>query len=141
MRYGLDLQFAYDSEYWGAYAGGALVYARFVEGMYDNRDIPLVPGFTGFAGLYVKPLEWLTISGQVNYSSNQYQGNDYANAQRRMPSYVTADFRVNFRFCEYASMYAAVENAFNETYAAIAYGGVYYPCMGRMFKIGLNFKF
>ncbi len=141
LRLGLDLMVNYDSKYWGAFTGGTLVDARFVAGENDGNEIPLVPVFSGYSGAYVKPLDNLTLTAQVNYCSTQYEGNDFANTQPKMPSYATVDFRANIVLTKNAAMYCAIENAFDEKYAAMAFSGGYYPALGRMLKIGVSVNF
>lgn len=141
LRLGVDIRLSYNGKYWGVFTGGGFVDARFIQGENEGNKIPLVPEFTGYAGIDLKPHERITFTAQANYSTSQYEGNDYANNQLLIPSYVTADFRVNIRLCNYASMYLAVENAFDEHYATMAFAGAYYPSMGRMFKLGLNMRY
>ncbi len=140
-RYGIDLMLNYDDEYWGAFTGATCVDAHFIAGENKGNGIPLVPPVTGFSGLYVKPLEYVTFTAQINYCSKQYEGNDFANKEPQMPSYLTVDFRANITLTRNVSVYGALENAFDENYAAMAFSGAYYPSIGRMFKIGLQINF
>ncbi len=141
LRYGVDLELRYDSKYWGASAGGSFVKAEFCSGSFDGSAVPLVPEFSGTASVYVKPMPWLRLSVRGTFFDSQFQGNDFSNSRRNIPSYALMDLQANIRFCEYASMYVACENVTDENYAAFAYGGLFYPNAGRTFKVGLNLKY
>lgn len=141
MRLGADIYASYDVGFGGAYSGASLVDARFIAGEFDGNKIPLVPWFNCFAGVFVRPVDLLTITFQANYTAAQYQASDMTNSLRKMPDYVTFDIRANARVCKYASVFASVENVLDETYATVAVKNSFYPAMGRMFKVGLNLKF
>ena len=141
FRYGVDLNLAYDSKYWGAFGALSITQAEFVKGDYKNNTLPFVPLINCNFGVYVKPIEDLTILARVTYMSEQYQGSDFTNSLRKMPDAVLFDLQVNYTICEYASAYFAVENIGDERYAAYAYGDSFYSARGRSFKIGINLRF
>ena len=117
------------------------VQAQFDGGKLDGNRIPLVPNFYGSAAVYVKPLEWITVTARINLTNSQYEGNDNANSARMIPAYATFDFQASFAFCRYGSAFLAIENAFDERYISCGWSGTYYPGMGRMMKAGINLKF
>ena len=67
-------------------------------------------------------------------------GNDYDNNERRIPTYYTLDFQANYSPTKNITIFAAVENVTDENYATFAYSGLFYPSLGRVFKIGVNIK-
>ncbi|MBO6102905.1 MAG: TonB-dependent receptor, partial [Opitutales bacterium] len=140
-RYGVDLQISYDAKYGGASVFFSAVKAQFDAGEYAGKNIPLVPNFHGSAAVYAKPFEWLRLIARVNFSDSQYEGNDWANTARKIPSYYTFDFQANFQYTKYFSAFVSVENAFDEKYISCGWSGAYYPAMGRMIKAGINLKF
>jgi len=141
MRYGLDFDACYDSKYWGVSVAGTIVDAQFAGGEYKGNTIPLVAPFNGTLTVYAKPLENVTTLLRTTYFSSQTMGNDNANtSKRRIPSYTTLDFQVNIMLTKEVSIFGAVENILDETYAAFAYNSSFYPNAGRTLKIGINIK-
>ncbi len=141
MRLGADLYAAYEIDWCGIFGGASIIDARFIAGKYNGNDIPFVPHFNGFSGAFVRPHERVRLTAQVNYTSDQYPMSDLDNVSPKVPSWVTVDLRLNVKFCDYADAYFAVDNLFDEHYTLAAVYDSYYPAMGRMFKVGLNFKF
>lgn len=141
MRLGADLYASYNFGIFGIYSGASLVDARFIAGEYDGCEIPMVPWFNCFAGIFVNPTDFVTITVQTNYASTQYQSSDLDNELMKMPDYVTLDIRLNIRINEYASAFFAVDNVLDEKYALAAVYNSFYPAIGRMFKAGINLKF
>lgn len=144
IRYGVDFGGSYDGDMWGASVFGTFVKAKFDGGRWDGNDVPLVSPFNVTGQAYVKPLEFVTLLARVTYFAKSVGGNDYANELRDIPSYYTVDFQVNLAFSRYFTIFGAIENATNETYAAFAYrsGGdlSFYPSAGRTLKIGINIR-
>lgn len=141
MRLGADLYAAYEIKHAGIFGGASIIDARFIAGEFDGNDIPFVPHFNGFAGVFIRPCERVVCTTQLNYTSNQYPMSDLENTYPKVPSWWTLDIRVNFKLCDYANAYFAIDNIFDEHYTLAAVFGSYYPAMGRMFKLGLNLKF
>lgn len=140
-RLGADFSVRYDSEYFGVFAGAGAVDARFASGRHGGNKIPLVPPFSGTAGITLKPVEGLELTARGNWSMPQTMGNDFANSMRRIPGFATFDLLASYRICKYAAVFGAIENVFNENYAVFAYNGSYYPCAGRVFKMGISLKY
>ena len=140
-RLGIDLELRYDTKYWGASAMFSCVRATFDEGSYDGNEIPLVPNYRGTASVYVRPLEWITLSARATVLSEQYVGSDYTNSVAKIPAYALFDFQADFNFSRYGSVFFAIENAFDKQYISCAWSSGYYPGMGRMLKAGLNIRF
>lgn len=141
QRIGCDLELAYDTKYWGASAMFSAVQARFDGGVYDGKDVPLAPNYYGNVCAYVSPFEWVRLSGRVTFISSQYVGSDFSNSGSRIPAYALLDFQANFRFCDYGSIFLAIENALDKKYISCAYGTGYYPGTGRMLKAGVTIRF
>jgi len=141
IRYGIDFDAGYDSKYWGVSVAGTLVDAQFAGGEYKGNTIPLVAPFNGVLTVYAKPLENVTTLLRTTYFSSQVMGNDNSNtSNHRIPSYCTLDFQVNLTLTRHITMFGAIENITDETYAAFAYNGSFYPNAGRTLKIGVNIK-
>ncbi len=140
LRYGLDFGSSYDDEYWGASAFATLVKSQFAGGRYDGCKVPLVSPFNCSFQVYVKPLKDLKILSRITYFTCSVMGNDYDNNERRIPAYYTLDFQANYSPTKNITIFVAVENATDENYATFAYSGLFYPSLGRVFKIGVNIK-
>lgn len=140
-RIGADVSVSYDAQYFGVFAGMSAVDARFCGGIYDGKKIPLVSPFSGSAGVVAKPLERLDITARGNWSVPQVMGDDFRNVQQSVHGYFTFDLLANLTLCDYASLFGAIENVFNEKYAVFAYSNKYYFCAGRTFKIGIKIRY
>ena len=140
-RYGVDFSLSYDSEYWGASAMASILDARFCGGEFGGKKIPLVPSYTITNSVYVRPLENLTITARMRYVGEQVQGLDFQNEYRKIPDYCVFDFQANFKPCEYAEIFVALENAFDKRYISAAWLGGFYPACGRTLKVGVNLRF
>ena len=140
-RYGIDFSVSYDGEFWGASSMASILDARFCKGEFSGKKIPLVPSYTITNTVYAKPLETLTITARMRYVSGQVQGLDFKNEYRKIPDYCVFDFQANFKPCESAEIFVALENAFDKRYISAAWLGGFYPACGRVLKIGVNLKF
>ena len=141
MRLGADIYASYEISWCGVYSGLSLIDARFIAGKFEGNDIPFVPHFNGFSGVFVRPHDRVKITAQFNYTGNQYPMSDLSNVEPKVPSWWTLDLRANVKFCDYANAYFGIDNVFDEHYTLAAVYASYYPANGRMFKVGLNLKF
>lgn len=111
-----------------------------------NR-VPLVPRHLLSAQIAWAPAPaWLlSLSGQ--YVSSQYMDNDEPNSGTRIPSYVIADVRVDYRIGAWR-LSAAVNNLFAETYYNYAVRSQFvpdrynaYPLPERTYWAGVEYRF
>jgi iron complex outermembrane receptor protein len=121
----------------------ALRQARFVDGAYKGRDLPLVPHQTLALRAEWRMLPGHTLNGGVNWVAAQSP--DFDNACR-MPGYSVADLRYGYQWGR-AELSLGIGNLFDSKYYTQAYrcvAGVtegIYPEAGRSFTAALRFKF
>lgn len=144
-RCGVDLKLGYDDKLWGANFGANIVRARFSEGAYDSKTVPLVPSYTLSATIYVKPIENLRLLARGRYLGNMYQGADFDNVGRQIPSYAVLDLQAIYKVCDYFEIFGAIDNVTDKKYVSTAtysaWGDSVYPGQGRIFKLGINIKY
>jgi iron complex outermembrane receptor protein len=137
-RYGSDLALAYEQKIYGASVLMELVRARFDGGVNDGNTIPLVPTAHATLSLWFKPLSWIRLTGLYEWQSTQYQGGDFDNNNRMLPSYGLYGLRADVDCGERVSLYAKVENLTDKDHISSAYNGGYYPGSGRAFYGGIK---
>jgi len=92
-----------------------------------NSDIPLVPSHMASAGVnwqFTKKFQ-LAVSG--TYSGTRYDGNDtYNNRYQKLDAYTVFDAKLTWQH-ENWTVFAGINNLFNELYSTSAYSEQYYP--------------
>jgi iron complex outermembrane receptor protein len=88
-----------------------------------------------------------TMSVSAYYASDQYMDNDEPNSGTKIPSYVTADLRVDYRSGPWL-LSCAVKNLFDEEYFNYAVRSQFtptrynaYPLPGRTWWAGSEYRF
>jgi outer membrane receptor protein involved in Fe transport len=116
----------------------SLVDARLDNGENDGNTVPLVPAAQGTLSGWFLPCDALRLGADCRYVSEQYQGNDEANALRKIGAYTLVGLTAQWRVSDLATLEAGVENLLNKTYASSAYSGGFYPGRGRVFHAGIR---
>jgi len=140
-RVGVEPELAWQKEWYGASTRWTFVDARFDGGADDGNRVPLVPWAYGVTAVWIEPLTKLRLSASYTFVSEQYQGNDEANALRKMDAYGLVGLRANFALLDSLNLYVSAHNLFDETYATAAYSGGYYPGSGRSFRAGITWVY
>lgn len=139
-RMGIEtsVQAAYGDWKFGAFH--TFVRVRFTDGMYEDKELYLVPHHQ--ANAYA---EWAPgrFSVRLNgrYVGKSWQGNDFANTKERMPDYFVADVVARYRFGKSWHVFAAVENVLDRHYATLRYSGVWYPAAARSYRAGVQWQY
>ncbi len=126
--------------------------ARFTKGIYDDKDIPLVPNHKALLGLELFFPYGFSLVPELSYTSECYLGNDKNNNGEKLEDYSLMDIFLHYRPRHHkhkASVFAGVENLFNKEYSTLGYEdwledetyNTYYPSPGRIFKAGLSLVF
>ena len=110
-------------------------------GTNDGNTVPLVPEAHAALSLWVKPVSWLRVTGLYSWQSKQYQGGDFDNNDRRIPSYGLFGLRADVSFGDRISFYGKIENLMDKDHISSAYNGGYYPGSGRAFYGGIKAGF
>lgn len=139
-RMGTEMEAAISYDTAGASVRWEFVEARFTDGPYKGKTIPLVPSSHGTVSVWVKPTDRLRLSGSLSYISDPYQGSDFENQKSKIDSYSLTSTRIDFTLTDSALLFFKVSNLFDKTYATSAYSGNFYPGAGRSFQIGLSWK-
>ena len=124
----------------------ALTYAKFEEGAYNSKYVPLVP-------MHQVRLEgriWLWdecfVRGGYQYCAKQVSCSDFANDYDRLPAYGIFQLGVEYRpECAWLKGFVFafdVDNLFDKNYANYStYGSAYYPGAGRTFMLSVRYEF
>jgi iron complex outermembrane receptor protein len=94
--------------------------AKYTAGLFDGKNVALVPKISSSIGFIYKPKSSSTYSTYVNYVGSQYYEGDENNAQNKMPSFVTVDFAATYKYGSWESA-LRLKNIFDKRYAN--YGG------------------
>ena len=144
LRQGIELEAAHTlSPVLTLQVNAALRQARFTDGAYSGRDIPLVPHQTLAIRADWRPLTGHSINGGVSWVASQNP--DFNNACH-MPRYTVADLRYGYQWNK-AELSLGVNNLFDSKYYTLAYrctAGVtqgIYPEAGRSVTAALRYKF
>lgn len=124
------------------------VFARFTEGDYKGKEIPLVPTqqFRFFGEYFL--VDWLAVNGGFRFVGRQRYGGDFANVGGRIPAYGLFDcgFRLlpTWSWLEGVVLSFTVDNLFDRRY--FDYGEYFnpwyvYPAAGRSFLFTLRVEF
>ncbi len=140
-RVGVEPELAWQKEWYGASTRWTFVDARFDGGVDDGNRVPLVPWAYGVTSGWIEPLTKLRLSASYTFVSEQVQGNDEANALRKMDAYGLVGLRANYALLDSLNLYFTVHNLFDETYAYSAYSSRYYPGTGRSFRAGMTWVY
>jgi iron complex outermembrane receptor protein len=147
QRQGIELGFKYKAmdnlDLSGNYS---FVQALFIEGAFDNNQIPAVPRHKASLSLKWKIIRGCQMNTVLNYTGKQYFISDQANAYPQMPDFVTVDTKVSILLGK-LTLFTGINNIFDEEYSE--YGVIsttfnesgYYPAPGRNFIFGGTLKF
>jgi len=144
LHQGLELQTEHSlSPSVSVQLNAAVRQARFTEGAYNGRDLPLVPHQTVALRAQWNVMPGHSLNGGVNWVASQSP--DFNNACH-MPSYTVADLRYAYQWSQ-AELSLGVNNLFDSKYYTLAYrctAGVtqgIYPEAGRAVTAALRWKF
>lgn len=120
--------------------------STFREGMYDGKQVPLVPHNKASARLTWDGAAIGKYTAVVNYVGERYYSGDFANALDKLPGYTTVDFMAGWNFKPW-SISARLLNAFDKKYSPYAGYSTfqsdyyYYPADGRTFLMTASYNF
>lgn len=137
-RIGLETGAGYHAGIWDAQVHYTTLAAEFRSGPYEGKQVYLVPEHEFTATLACRPVECVMVQAEYQYISDSFEGNDFRNVQEKLPSYGVANLLLRYEPKPGLSIYARVNNLFDERYATVKYSGVWYPAAGRQFQIGIR---
>ncbi len=126
--------------------------AKFTKGIYNDKDIPLVPNHKAFLGLELFFSYGFSLVPEFRYTGECYLGDDKNNNGEKLKHYSLVDIFLRYRptYYKYKPLaFVGVENLFNKEYSTLGYEdwledatyNTYYPSPGRIFKAGLSLIF
>jgi len=140
-RIGVEPELMWKKDWYGASTRWTFVDARMDGGPNDGNQVPLVPWAYGVISAWIEPVAMLRLAASYTFVSEQYQGNDEANAWRKMDAYGLVGLRANLALRDSLDLYFSVHNLLDETYAYSAYTHRYYPGTGRSFRAGITWVY
>jgi len=120
--------------------------STFIDGVYDEKDVPMVPRNKSRAGLKFSATEKLRLNLWANYVGKRYFINDHANSFSRLNGYLTLDTNIIYNY-KGLSILLAANNLLDRQYCEYAVCNAatgaknYYPNPGRNFSLKLEYKF
>ena len=126
--------------------------AKFTKGIYNDKDIPLVPNHKAFLGLELFFPHGFSLVPELRYTGECYLGDDKNNNGEKLASYSLVDILFRYRPAHHKYKplaFVGVENIFDKDYSTLGYEdwledatyNTYYPSSGRIFKAGLSLMF
>lgn len=140
-RYGVELNGGWRNDRWEAEVRYTSLAAEFADGPYAGNEVYLVPRNQVSAVLACHPVRKLTVQGEWQYVGSSFEGNDFRNNHERLPSYQVSNLLLRYEAKPGLTVYARVNNLFDERYATVKYSGVWYPAAGRQFQLGVRREF
>jgi len=137
-RVGLESSIGYQAGMWDAHVHYTTLTAEFQSGPYEGKQVYLVPRHELTATLACRPVDCVTVQAEYQYIGDSFEGNDFLNVQEKLPSYGIANLLLRYEPKPGLSIYARVNNLFDERYATVKYSGVWYPAAGRQFQLGIR---
>jgi len=126
----------------------SFVQARFRDGQYAGKDVPLVPeSRVRFQlGIWLHPD--VEVKGGYRYVTSQALMGDFGNAHERLPGYSLFDIELRYdpAWAEGWSAAFGMDNLLDRNYCDFAgwsdyAGAYYYPACGRSFMFTLRYEF
>jgi iron complex outermembrane receptor protein len=140
-RLGGELEASYQADHWSATVRYAGVDARFTNGPYDSKSVPLVPNHQLGTLLEYRPHRRVTLTLEHQWQSPCTEGNDFTNTQSELPSFAVMNLMITCRPTDRLACYFRVANLWDEHYSTLKYSGLWYPAAGRQFQFGIRHAF
>jgi len=126
--------------------------AKFTKGIYNDKDIPLVPKHKAFLGLELFFPYGFSLVPEFRYTGECYLGDDKNNNGEKLSDYSLVDILLRYRPPNHKYKllaFVGAENLFNEEYSTMGFEdyledqdyNTYYPSPGRTLKAGLSLMF
>ena len=129
------------------FANYAYEQARFNGGVYDDKDIPMVPRYQANCGVNAGLFKKYHVSLIGKYVGERYAINDVNNQLSKVKHYYVLDGHIAYKKGGF-ELYTGIDNIFNEKYydyVAKATGSStkkdYYPAPERYYEVGVSYRF
>lgn len=122
------------------FCGYTLADAKFKNGPYDRKKVPLVPLHKYNLGVsFILPYE-INLELNTTTVDERYFGSDYDQTGNKLSGYTVADLNIWYQIGS-ARIFGTINNIGDGKYAEFAYSGVYYPSPVRNFSLGISINF
>ena len=143
-RYGGDFTHRITYDNWGLSFALAFTHTdvqEAIDGEGVGKEVPLVPSVVTTSQVWWQPWEPLRLRLVHRYVDERYKGGDFANEEQQIESYQLVDVQAEVEVSRNCSVFAKIENLFDELYAESVFLGTYYPGTGRFVQAGLKLNF
>jgi iron complex outermembrane receptor protein len=140
-RTGAEMEAGLTFERAGISARCELVRARFADGSWQGKTVPLVPRAHGIVSGWIEPVKQLRCTVYYTYTGRQFQGSDYMNELDEVDDYGLIGARIDLMPTDKIRIFVKADNILDKTYASYAYSDSYYPGAGQSFQAGLSLEF
>ncbi len=139
IRQGIETNFTLypteDIRLWGNYT---FTQAEFEK---KNTTIPLVPEHMASAGMHWQMIKQLALSLSGTYTGSQFDGNDTENDRYdKLDDALIFDGKLTYEY-KSLTIFAGINNIFNELYSTSAYSEQYYPMPERTIYGGIRWTY
>lgn len=100
--------------------------ARFTDGPYDGKWVPLVPNHKETLSVQWSGGSVGTHTALLNVVGDRYFGSDFSNGREKLGGYTTLDYQASWNFRP-LTIGVRITNLTDTKYSAIGYSGKYYP--------------
>ena len=127
---------------WQLRGSVSAVDAKFTEGSYSGKTIPLVSRHKETLGVVWDGAQFGTHSMNLVSADGRYFGGDFANARNKLGGYTTLDYQAQWRIERFAVIFKAT-NLTDRKYSPLGYSstwnpGTYYPADPRSFSLAVK---
>jgi iron complex outermembrane receptor protein len=118
----------------------------FIYGIYDGKNIPMVPRHKGNLGIRFFLPRDITLNLWADYLGERHFINDQANSFSRLNGYATVNLNLSYKFKDF-TISTGINNIFDKEYSEygvcnnITGAKNYYPNPARNFNLKLDYKF
>jgi len=148
---GAEFSFSYQWDKWARFYGNATYHvATFENGLYNKKEMPLVPNRMANLGVEIH-LPWnLMLRPEMRHVGNAFLSGDNANTGEKLEAHTLFDLYLFYRPTlgkTRVTAFAGVNNLTNVEYSAVGFDGrpwganTYYPMPGVTFKGGISLAF
>ncbi|MEN9479352.1 MAG: hypothetical protein RLZZ298_747 [Pseudomonadota bacterium] len=114
--------------------------AQFTSGIYDGKNIPLVPRHKETLAVTWDGARHGIHTALLQNVGDRYFGGDFNNTQTKLAGYTTLDYQVMWKFAPWALAVRAT-NLTNAKYSPVGYSGTYYPADPTSFFVSAKLDF
>ena len=125
--------------------------ATFEDGLYNKKEMPMVPNRMINAGLEIYLPYNVTLKPEIRHVGEAYLSGDNDNNTEKLESHTLLNFYVQYRptfgrlkpvvFVGIENLTDTMYSSFGLDYAQYSMDNFYYPMPGRTFKAGISFEF